>query len=430
MAIMERVRSLFGGSGNIEERTSANETIRERGLSYTGAEDVGNWTTVQGISGFYSFNATYIQHNIFDRIARDMSMVEFKHLKDGVSVTGSDFVYALNVQANRLQTASDFIYSIVWDLFKKGDVFVRWDKTTKEFENLNINSIKFLVDDSGTVWLQGRTSAGNVVEFLYKDIIHLRHKPTGVFFSQKIDDVDKLLNIVAKTNNAILEEISNGSELRGVLKIPTQIADDLKGKKVEDFKGAIRGGIGTLDAMTEFVELKNNYTANTENSKEALRQLFRYFGVNENILNSSYTKEEYDAYIQSTIAPLCKKLSQAFTGALLTRFQAKDTAEGENAGRKKETLIFELNTFKLASIEKQATFLSAFVSSGVGTTNEARDLMDLPPIEGGDTVRVSLNYVNAQIADMYQLTNASDNTSVTDIDPLKGGEKEDEDNNI
>ena len=40
---------------------------------------------------------------------------------------------------------------------------------------------------------------------------------------------------------------------------------------------------------------------------------------------------------------------------------------------------------------------------GLLTTNEARELFDLPPVEDGDKRLVSLNYINADKADQYQL---------------------------
>ena len=48
---------------------------------------------------------------------------------------------------------------------------------------------------------------------------------------------------------------------------------------------------------------------------------------------------------------------------------------------------------------------------GLLTTNEARELFDLAPLEDGDKRLISLNYVNADIADEYQLNKNEDTTN-------------------
>ncbi len=397
----------------------------------TSSFDVTGWHSASGAYLGNNSNADYLKDTMIDRIAKDFSQVEFKHTKDGLPVYGSDYVYALNVQANPLQTASDFLYHIIYDLLTKGDVFIFWDKQNKEFENLDLNRVQFLVDDNQDVYIRGISSNEVASVYKYSDLIHLRQKPTGPFFSKESNDVNQLFDIVSKTNAQMLSEIAGGKDIKGMLKINGNLDPTRKLKLVEDFKNSSTGGIGVLDNMSEFVELKNNYSINAEGSKQAMDQLYKYFGVNENILNSTYTKEEYDAYVRSTLLPLATKLSQAFTGKLLGKYQAKETSEGINIGKGKQVLKFELNTFKLAPLEKQTAFISALISSGAVTANEARDLLDLSPVEGGDSLRLSLNYVDSSIANTYQLTNASDGTSATDIDDaLKGGENKNEDNNI
>lgn len=415
MNVIEYLKSMFSN------KTATNYT----------ASDVTGWYGLDGTYAGSSANADYLKDTMIDRIAKDFSQVEFKHTKDGTPVFGSDFVYALNVQANRLQTSSDFLYHVIHDLFTKGDVFIFWDKQNKEFENLDLNKMQFLVDDNEDVYIRGISSNSSTLVYKYTDLIHLRQKPTGPFFSKENNDVNQLFDIVSKTNTQMLSEIANGEGIKGMLKITGNLDPVRKKKLVEEFKKSSTGGIGVLDNMSEFIELKNNYSISSEGSKQALDQLYKYFGVNENILNSTYTKEEYDAYVRSTLLPLATKLSQAFTGKLLGRYQAKEVAEGENVGKGKQVLKFELNTFKLAPLEKQTAFISSLISSGVVTANEARDLLDLSPVDGGDSLRLSLNYVDSSIANTYQLTNASDGTSANEIDgALKGGENNNEDNNI
>ena len=55
-----------------------------------------------------------------------------------------------------------------------------------------------------------------------------------------------------------------------------------------------------------------------------------------------------------------------------------------------------------SSIETRVRVLESTKETGDLTTNERRELLGFPPVEGGDDRQISLNFVNAKDQSQYQ----------------------------
>ena len=156
-------------------------------------------------------------------------------------------------------------------------------------------------------------------------------------------------------------------------------------------------GIAPVDANLEFTPLKiDPKTIDAEQMKDFKDEVLYYYGVSEKILKGEYTEDEWSAFYEGVLEPLAVSLSQNFTAKVLT-------AGARSFGNK---IIFGTQRLQYASNRTKALLISL---DNVLTTNEKREILNLPSIEGGDVILQSLNYVNSKIADEYQLGKEGEN---------------------
>lgn len=74
------------------------------------------------------------------------------------------------------------------------------------------------------------------------------------------------------------------------------------------------GGVASTDPRYEFDQLKSDaYVPNKPQMDSSKERIYSYFGTNENIIQSKFTEEEWNAYYENTIEPVAIQLSLEFT---------------------------------------------------------------------------------------------------------------------
>ncbi|MBS9781468.1 MAG: phage portal protein [Gammaproteobacteria bacterium] len=85
-------------------------------------------------------------------------------------------------------------------------------------------------------------------------------------------------------------------------------------------------------------------------------------------------------FLTYTLTPILKTIEQEISRKLLSP-----------SDRKKYKAKFNVNSLMRADSSSRASFYTQMLQNGVMTTNEVRQLEDLQPVDGGDTLRVQLN---------------------------------------
>jgi phage portal protein len=154
------------------------------------------------------------------------------------------------------------------------------------------------------------------------------------------------------------------------------------------------GGVAALDSRMEYQELKGNIvTAESDQMKLIRQDIMGYFHLNESILLAKYDENEWSAFYESVLEPIAIRL-----GLELTRksFTQKELGFGNQ-------IIFEANRLQYTSNTSKITLLKELLPMGLLTINEGREILNLAPVEGGEKRIISLNYVDADKANEYQL---------------------------
>lgn len=188
------------------------------------------------------------------------------------------------------------------------------------------------------------------------------------------------LDVIGTMDKGLQNAVKSTANLRGILKSTKGMLspETLKANRdqfVNDYMSiSNQGGIASLDSTQEFKEINLKPTTATADEMNAFRdRVYRYFGVNEKIIKSSYSESEYDAFYESRIEPFLVALSLELTYKIFTE---RERAFGNR-------IWYESNRLQFASAKTKIS-MSALVDRGLLTPNEFRQLFNLEPYEGGD----------------------------------------------
>ena len=190
-------------------------------------------------------------------------------------------------------------------------------------------------------------------------------------------------------------------QIKGLLKINGLLNDKDKAAQKKEFDDALKESIENGGSSIVPVDLKSDYVPLSTDPKLIdsttltflQKKIISYFGVSDAIFDNKYNENEYNAFYEGVIEGIAIQMSEAFSKSLLTRGQLEN---GEQIIFYSERLQYASWTTKVAAIEK-------LMGLGILSLNESRALLGFEPIEGGSRRLQSLNYVDADKANEYQL---------------------------
>jgi HK97 family phage portal protein len=356
-------------------------------------------------------------------VASNAAKLKPKHIrrisKDVQHVNGP-LERVLTVRPNEFMSAYDFIYKVVTqrELYNNAFVYIKWDRfdgSIKGFYPVDMASME-LVEAQGILFIKFQFPNGKKLTAPYDEFIHLRkfYNKNDIFGEGNTETLLPTLDLIHTTDEGISNAVKSSAFLRGLIKFTNAMLkpEDIKRQRdafVADYLDVSNnGGIAALDAKAEYHELKSDPKMVDDKQMTVIEEkVYKYFNVNKSIVMSDYTEDQWNAFYENVLEPIAIQLSLEFSSKLFT-----DREQGHG-----NEIIFEANRLQYASNKTKVSMVRDIMPLGILSKNEAREIFNLSPIEGGDEFVQTLNVVNAAKADMYQL---GKNKS------LKGGETDDD----
>ena len=389
---------------------------------YTGMQVLSGYSAKFTSWGNQPYEAAAVREAV-DAIARNVAKLKPMHIRragDELHTVKDHLNRMLQTRPNPNMSAYDFIYRMVTTLQVENNAFAfaQWDGfQLAAIWPINPDSVDFIQDGAGTIHCKFKFTAGDII-LPYEEVIHLRrHYYNNDMYGQSNGPVNPTLSALHTVNEGIENAIKTSANLRGIIKVGNILKEsDLKAYKdrfVSEYMSINnQGGIAALDSKAEYQELKNSpVVVDAPQMKELRDNVYRYFGVNEKIISSNYTEDEWNAFYESTIEPLAIQMSLEFTSKLFT-----DREKGHG-----NEIIFEANRLQYASARTKIALARELMPMGILSVNEVREIFNLTPVDGGDERIKSLNYINASKADQYQL-GVEDTYDDLQDDPVKEGD--------
>lgn len=343
-----------------------------------------------------------------DAIARNAAKMRGRHVitdAQGRHTAGNPAITRLLETApNATMSAYDFLYRLTADLYLNGNAFALVDRDARgnvaAFYPITPTGVEWLTDEAGRIYIRFRFRSGKTAIFDYRQIVHVRrHYATDELMGDTDAAIRGAVELAEAQNAGAITAIQSGAQLRGILKFTSIQSPEMLAKSkaqfINDYMSmANAGGIVVTDAKSEYVPIDSRpATIDAAQADAVAQRIYSYLGVSREIVTSSYTEDQWGAFYESVLEPLAVQLSQAFT---VKCFTPRERAYGNSIEFDGGRTLYASNATKLSMI-KELTPL------GLLTVNEAREILNLSPVEDGDTRLQSLNYVDASKAAAYQL---------------------------
>lgn len=214
-------------------------------------------------------------------------------------------------------------------------------------------------------------------------------------------------DLIGETNGAMLptmdlihiqdQGIKEGVKSAATYRFMAQLtnftsADDLKKERQrfteKNFSAEAEGG-GMLLFPNTYSNIKQidvkPWVVDAEQMKIINANVYNYYGVNQDLLQSNMTAEKWAAFYESEIEWFAIQFSEVCTKMLYT------LTEQSNGNR----VIATANRLQYMSNADKLNVSSQLLDRGILTINDVREIWNLPPVEGGDERVIRGEYYNA-----------------------------------
>ena len=375
-------------------------------------------TRVTGLYGYSNssarFNKEAWDNDIFratvDAIATHAAKGQIKHVvmdKEGRIVKvehSSPYAKLLNVRPNPIMTAFEFKYRMIAQLETKTTAiaYIKWNGTTPEMIiPVDYSHYTMFALDGGGYCFKVLTYEGKEYYFDIEDCVVLRK-----FYNTKDASGDgnepiyQALAMSKASDDGFIESLKTANKIRGIIKNKISMLDkaDVK-KSQEDFAARFKdaaenGGVVSVDSSEDYIPINSQqYSANNDQMKTIANRIYTFLRTPEAVVQGTYSETIGMAWYEGKIEPIWQMFSEALTNAFFTK------REKEVGNR----MIISGGVVMGTSYQTRLALIRDTKELGILTTNEQRELIGFGPIEGGDKRQVSLNYVDADKQNEYQL---------------------------
>ncbi|MCM1057899.1 MAG: phage portal protein [Firmicutes bacterium] len=319
-------------------------------------------------------------------------------------VIGNDkMARLLNERPNDIMTGTEFKYRMIANLESKTTAvaYIDWDGSSpRAIYPVDYTGYEFKKVEGGGYAIEFTDYEGETRALPLECCIIMRK-----FYNDRLASGDgntpvyKILDMSKASDDGFIESLTISNKVRGLIKQKRAMLDPNDVKKgqetfAERFKAASQnGGIVGVDSMEDFIPLSvSPNSANAAQMKEINNRIYTYLRTPEKIVQNCYSEQEGLAWQEGKIEPIWNLFAEAVSAVYFTKHERE-------CGNK---MIMTGGVTMGMSVSSIVQILTITRETGDLTTNERREMLGLPPVEGGDVRQVSLNYTKDSNQDKYQ----------------------------
>lgn len=335
----------------------------------------------------YVNTSSYVS-SIYNRIAIDVSMTTFKHVK--VDLTNEDVTdmrtglnNCLTLEANIDQTHLQFIHDLVYSMFDEGVVAIVPVETTLSPVNSGSYDINSLRVGKIVNWFPKHVEVN-----LYNDLtgqnerIVLDKKNVAIvenpLYSVVNDENSTLKRLIRKLNQLDnIDNISDTGRLDLIISVPYGIKTDtqkaMANSRIASIEAQLssgKNGIAYLDATEKITQLNRPVNSQLpERINELSQQFYNQLGLTQNIFNGTASEAELRTYYSRTIDPIVENIVAEINRKFLTK-----TARSQG-----QKIVYYRDMFKTVPVETIASLGDTLRRNSIASSNEIRKFINLKP---------------------------------------------------
>lgn len=312
-----------------------------------------------------------------------------KHLRNNhegsVDVNPEPYMNFLLSDPNPYMTGQKLIERLETQLILNGNAFCLIVRDSNgypmELYPVDCASAEAVYTERGALELKFLMPNGRQFQFSYDDIIHIKndYNHNQIFGSSPAPCLQQIMDVVKTTDQGMINAIKNSSVIKWLLKFNASMRDEDVKKKTqefaENFLNVSNGtGVAAVDAKADAQQVSNkDYVPDSAQMDKMRERIYSFFNTNQNIVQSNYTENQWNAYYESEVEPDIIAFQEEFTRKLFTR---RERGFGNR-------IVFDSTSLSTASMQTKLG-LCQLVDRGIMNMNEVRKVFNLPPRDGGD----------------------------------------------
>ena len=190
-------------------------------------------------------------------------------------------------------------------------------------------------------------------------------------------------------------------QIKGVYYSKSLLDEKRRESERADFESHIltsKTGIVATDLAGEFTPMDIKPPDIPEDVMKFLKAVIQErYGISAAVLSGDYTSTQHNAFYQTAIEDFIIQFEQAMTSTLFTQRE-------QDVGRRVKCYYQRVRYY---SVTDKHNLADLATKTGILTLNQINELFGYEPFDGGDVRLRSLNYIDASIANEYQLANKS-----------------------
>lgn len=295
---------------------------------------------------------------------------------------------------NQMQTWSQFLYrlSTILDVHNTAFITPVYDQYGE------ISGIYAPLPDKCSVVQWGSTpylryefSQGQkaAIELDYCGIM-TKHQYKSDIFGESNRALYPTMDLISIQNQGIREGVKSAASFRFMAQMDNFVKPDDLEKERKRFteKNLTRGG-GLLLFPNTYKNIQQiqakPFVVDADQMKAIRDSVYEYFGVNEDVLTNKAYGDAWAAFYEGAIEPFAIQFSEVMTKMLFT---FREQSQGNMVMATANRLQYMSNNDKL-------NVTAQLLDRGMLTLNEAREIWQMAPVDGGDVRVIRGEYYNA-----------------------------------
>lgn len=291
----------------------------------------------------------------------------------------------LRLRPNDWQTWSQFLYrtSTILDMHNTCVIVPVYDDYMNVTGYYPVLPRKCeIVEADGEPWLRYEFTHGmRAAERLSDVAILTKFQYSSDFFGEPNNALDATMKLEHLNNEAIEEAVKNGSRYSFIARVNNFAkADDMRRERLRFTEANLRSdkeNNGILLFPNTYTDIKqidtDAYNVPEKELEEIRTNVYNYFGVNEDVLQSKAYGDAWSAFYESAIETFAIQFSEAMTHAV---FSDTEIQRG--------TLIMATaNRLQYMSTQEKLNVSSQMADRGILNRDEIREIWNMPPLPNG-----------------------------------------------
>ena len=343
-------------------------------------------------AAFYNYNGEVFESDIVRSAIRPKANAAGKlhpiHKQgEGVKmkINPSPSIRKVLEQPNPYMSMQDFICKMVFQREISHNAFAYVKRDPISGMPVEIYPVPFqdveLVESQSIVFAKFSFLNGSKMVVPYDDCIHLRKDfySHDMFGDSGTAALYNIMEVISTTDQGMIHAIKNSAVIKWIMMFKSVLRKEDKQEEINKFMSNYMnvdnaGGVAASDPRYDLKQVEDKpYVPNAIQMEKSIQRLYKYFGVNDKIVQNNYTEDEFNSFYESEIEPIALGLTNGFSKIFFTPTQ-------RSYGNK---IIFEANNLAYANMSTKLLMVG-MVDRGALTPNEWRSIMNLGPIEGGE----------------------------------------------